>query len=228
MFRSSFCEMRCFGFFCVCVSLRAKKNPGINSGYLARAVDGHFQVGAAVQHGGREHAHGDGLAEPSRRRHQHLLRQMVPPVDLEDLLVVLGEHPVLLSLPEDARARSNEVVVEHALMERALPPTPVQRLQPLPALLHALEPVALYLLAACDHAVLERRPSLPASERLVLALERHAVVVDEVLLEQNSGGPRGFCRGHVACGRRRGCLYSVPPPAPVRALACVCVVTQQQ
>lgn len=112
---------------------------------FACAVDGHLEVGAAVQHGGGEHADRDGLPEASGRGDQHLLRQMVPAVDLQDALVVLREHPMILAFPEDARARADEVVVEHALVEGAQPPPPVDGFQGLPALGHAFEPVAFRL-----------------------------------------------------------------------------------
>ncbi len=54
---------------------------------------------------------------------------MIPPIDLKDLLVVPSECPRWLRLPEDARARSNEVVVEQPLVEGALPALAVQGLQ---------------------------------------------------------------------------------------------------
>jgi hypothetical protein len=39
---------------------------------FACAVDGHLQVRAAVKHSSGEHAHGDGLPEPSRCGHKDL------------------------------------------------------------------------------------------------------------------------------------------------------------
>ena len=46
--------------------------------------------------------------------------------------MVAREGPLGLRLPEDARARPDEVVVEQALVEAPQPPLPVERLQGLP------------------------------------------------------------------------------------------------
>jgi hypothetical protein len=94
--------------------------------------------------------------------------------------VVPGKRPVRLALPEDPRARSNEVVVKHPLVKRALPPPPVDRLQPLPALLHALKSVALDL-GRGDQVVFEGRSANAAIPLLLLALACHSVKVFKVL-----------------------------------------------
>ena len=67
---------------------------------------------------------------------------MVPPVHLQDLLVIPREGPGLLGLPEYPSAGPDEVVVEQSLVERPLPPLPVQRFEGLPAPLNPLEPRA--------------------------------------------------------------------------------------
>lgn len=127
--------------------------------YLARAVDGHLQVWAAEEHGGGKHAHRDGLPETAGCGDEHLLGQMIPSIHFQYLLMVFRKRPVRLVLPEYARACANEIVVEHALMERALPASPVQSLQPPSAFLHALEPVALVRAVSGVQVVLDCRPS---------------------------------------------------------------------
>jgi hypothetical protein len=54
---------------------------------------------------------------------------MVPPVHLQDLLVVPRKRPRRFRLPEDPGTGTDEVVVEEALVEGALPALPVQRFQ---------------------------------------------------------------------------------------------------
>ena len=109
---------------------------------------------------------------------------MIPSVHLQYPLVVLGKHPVLLALPEDARARPDELVVEHALVERPLPTAPVQGLQPLPALLHAVEPVARLPLSR-GHAVFQGGPAPLPVEQLVCLLQGDAVKLCKVILQQD-------------------------------------------
>jgi hypothetical protein len=46
---------------------------------------------------------------------------MVPSIHLKDSLVILGKHTMRVPLPEDPCTRPDEVVVEHALVERSLP-----------------------------------------------------------------------------------------------------------
>jgi hypothetical protein len=46
---------------------------------------------------------------------------MVPSIHLKDSLVILGKHAMRVPLPEDPCTRPDEVVVEHALVERSLP-----------------------------------------------------------------------------------------------------------
>jgi hypothetical protein len=205
MFLSSFCEIRCARSPCVSKGLKKNPRPPVFrlAPHLACAVDGHLEVRAAVKHSGRKHAHGDGLAEPAGRGHQHLLRQVVPPVDLEDPLVVSRKGPVLLALPEDAGARSDEVVVEHPLVERALPAPAVDGLQSLAAPVHPLEPVVL-LFDGRRHVVLQRGPAPLPVQALVLPLLRHPVVVQKVLVEADRGALR-VVGGHIcSCACARG------------------------
>ena len=68
---------------------------------------------------------------------------MVPPVDLQNLLVILGEDAVRLAFPEDACTRANKVVVKHPLVKGPLPTSPVKGVQGAPALFHALKSGAL-------------------------------------------------------------------------------------
>jgi len=68
------------------------------------------------------------------------LVQRVPPVHLQDPLVVLRKGAVRLHLPEHPGTRPDKVVVEVPLVEAALPPPPVQRLQRPAARGDALEP----------------------------------------------------------------------------------------
>eukprot|EP00960_Hanusia_phi_P013557 397400-Hanusia_phi.AAC.1 len=108
---------------------------------LARGVDGDLHVGRGKDQGGGEHGHADRLAEPPRGGDKDLLRQMVPAVELEDLLVVPAKLPLRLDLPEDPARRLQERVVEELLVVGAAPAPPVQRGQGVPAQLHPLEAV---------------------------------------------------------------------------------------
>ncbi len=54
---------------------------------------------------------------------------MIPPVHLQDLLVIPSKRPGRLGLPEDPRTSPDKVVVEEPLVEGALPALPVQDLQ---------------------------------------------------------------------------------------------------
>ena len=165
------------------------KTPRVDSrvnAHLARAVDGHLQVRAAVQHGSGEHAHGDGLAKPSGRRDQDLLREMVPSVDLQDPLMVLRKRAVGLALPEDPCACSNKVVVEHPLVERALPPPPVDRLQPLSAPLHAVE-AGVCSFRCHAQVVLQRGPAHPPFPLLLHLHPGDAIIVFKVIGEEHCG-----------------------------------------
>jgi len=146
---------------------------------LAGAVDGHFQIRAAVEHGGGEHAHGDCLPEASGCGNEDFPRKIVPSVCLEDLLMVAGKRAVWFALPEDSSTCSYKVVVEHALMKRALPSPPVDSLQRLPAPEHALEPCALGL-SRSDQVVLQRRPAYAPLPFFLLALSHDSVVAVEV------------------------------------------------
>jgi hypothetical protein len=110
---------------------------------LARAVDGQLELRAREHHGGGEHADGHGLAEAARGGHQDLLHEVVPPVVLEDGLVVAGEGARRVGLPEDARARLEEELVELPLVERAGPLAGVvDGVERGAALVHAGEAVA--------------------------------------------------------------------------------------
>jgi len=107
---------------------------------LARRVDADLDVRRRVQHRRRKHAHADGLAEAARRAHEHLLRYVRPVVALQNLQVLPRERAGRLELPEDARARLQEVVVEQPLVVAPLPPAFVELRQRVAAALHAREP----------------------------------------------------------------------------------------
>lgn len=65
---------------------------------LARGVDGALEPRNGEDHGGREHADADGLAEAPGRGDEDLLVQGVPAVELQDPLVVPGKGPLGLDL----------------------------------------------------------------------------------------------------------------------------------
>jgi hypothetical protein len=86
MFRKSFCEMRCvhaqipvsLEHTSIYKHLQALISTYENiqeytstykhqASHLASTVDGHFQVGTAVEHGSREHANRDGFPKASGR-----------------------------------------------------------------------------------------------------------------------------------------------------------------
>jgi hypothetical protein len=122
---------------------------------------------------------------------------MVPSVDLQYPLVVLCEDPVRFAFPEYPRARSNKIVVEHPLVKRALPASPVDRVQALAAPLHALKTTA-GLAAPLVEIVLQGSPPLLAVQALVLLLLGHTVVVLEIVLQKDRGP---FCipPAHACC-----------------------------
>lgn len=72
---------------------------------LARGVDAELHLGGRDQHRRGKHRHADGLAEATRRADEHLLREMVPAVAHEHLLVVPREPPGFFGFPEDPRTR---------------------------------------------------------------------------------------------------------------------------
>ena len=105
---------------------------------LARAVDAELDRRRAVEHGRGEHRHADGLAEAPGRADEHLLRKVLPRVLDEHRLVHLGKAARRLHLPEGARASLEEVLVELALVEAAVPARGVEERERVAALLHAL------------------------------------------------------------------------------------------
>ena len=112
---------------------------------------------------------------------------MVPPVHLQNLLVIPRKAARLLSLPEDPRTRPDEVVVKQPLMEGPLPPLTIQRFQGLPALLDALK----------------AGPCL----RLCCAVE---VRLEGVARDAPSLCPDGFLRLNVIVGgKERGVVYAI-------------------
>ena len=72
---------------------------------LARAVDADLDARRRPHHRRREHRHRDRLPEAPRRADQHLLREVLPAVALQHLVVVARKLPSGLVLPEAARAR---------------------------------------------------------------------------------------------------------------------------
>ena len=65
---------------------------------------------------------------------------MRPPVQLQNLLMVLLKLTRLLRLPKNPTARLQKVLMEQPLVVTPLPALPIQRLQGPPARLHALKP----------------------------------------------------------------------------------------
>jgi len=104
---------------------------------LAGAVDAQLHRRRRVEHGRGKHRHADRLAEAPRRADEHLLREVVPRVLLQHLLVRARKAAERLHLPEGARARLQKVLVEEALVEAAVPARGVEKRQRIPALAHA-------------------------------------------------------------------------------------------
>ena len=119
---------------------------------LACAVNAELDARRAEQDRRCEEAHGYGLAEAARGRDEDLLRQVLPPVDLEQPLVVALEDAGRLRLVEDARARPNELLVELPLVVAAVPSLAVQCLQRAPAFLDPVERAhaATHLAPVCE------------------------------------------------------------------------------
>ena len=116
---------------------------------LARGVDADLDARRAVQHRRGEHAHADGLAEAARRADEHLLLQVAPVIPPQDLALLAGELAGRLALPEDARARADEVVVEQALVVTAAPAVLVEQRERVAAGLHAREAGHLCKVCVC-------------------------------------------------------------------------------
>ena len=88
-------------------------------------------------------------------------------------------------------------------MEGALPASAIDRLQPLPALLHALEPVAL-LLCCRGQVVLQGGPPPLPVDALVFLLLGHVVVMQEIVIQMDRDALWVFFRApllHVYAGR---------------------------
>ena len=146
---------------------------------LARAVDAELDARRAEEDGRREEAHGDGLAEAARGRDEDLLRQVLPPVDLEQPLVVALEDAWWFRLVEYARARPDELLVELPLVVAAIPALAVQRLQRAPAFLDPVKRAhasargsALHKLFHCAQGLLRRRGPVGRFVGVVEGLER--------------------------------------------------------
>ena len=117
---------------------------------LARAVDRELHVGARVKHGCCEHGHRYRLPEPPWGADENLLLSVghvslrrscvaaalrlwdlwcrVPAVELQQPRVRPREGSGAVALEEDARAALEVLFVEHALVEGAVPPPPIERL----------------------------------------------------------------------------------------------------
>ena len=107
---------------------------------LARRVDADLDAGGAVQHGRAEHADADRLAEPAGRADQHLLLYVAPVIPPQNLALLARKLAGGLPLPENARARPDEVVVEQPLVVAPLPAVVVQETEGVATALHATEP----------------------------------------------------------------------------------------
>ena len=135
---------------------------------LARRVDADFYVRRREEHRRGKHAHADGLAEATRRAHEHFLRYVRPVVALQDLKVLPRERAGRLELPENARARLEEVVVEQALVVAALPAAVVELRESIATALHARE-------ARFEHGALGAFPHArpqPVAHHVVLLADR--------------------------------------------------------
>ena len=135
---------------------------------LARAVDADLDAGTREQHCRAEHGDADGLAEAARRRDQDLLRDVVPAVHAQHLLVVSGKLAWGLQLPEAARACLQEVVVEQPLVVAPIPPEFVQLSEVSAAELHVLHRLLLRLPRAEGPCVVPRAGQLHALLQAVL------------------------------------------------------------
>lgn len=174
MFLSNFCDILCSKPKLLYLGLISARKTNFWH-YLARTVDRHLQVGAAVEHGSCEHADRNGFPKAAGRGYQDLLRQVVPSIHLQYFLVVLGERSVRLAFPKDPSAGANEIVVEHALVKGPGPSPAVERFQAVPALLHAHETVLLFLRGRFQ-VVFQRSPPYELAPLLVLTLGQDLVI----------------------------------------------------
>lgn len=115
---------------------------------LASAVNTNLDPRTREHHRRAEHRHADRLAEAARGRDQDLLRNVVPAVDPQHLLVVPRKLARRLQLPEAPRACLQEVVVKKALVVASVPAERVQLREILATQLHVLQWLALCLLGA--------------------------------------------------------------------------------
>jgi hypothetical protein len=95
---------------------------------------------------------------------------------------------VRLRLEEHARARPYEVLVEHPLVEAALPPLPVQGVQGVPARLHPREAVAVLSGRPALHEPLEGVAGLALGNRGPRPVELELVKRLVELLVRQGGG----------------------------------------
>ena len=105
---------------------------------LACAVDAEFDSRCGVEHRRCEHGDADGFAKAPRSADEHLLREVFPRVLLQHLLVHFGKRTGGLHLPERARTRLEEVLVELTLVEAAVPASGVEQRQRVPTLTHTM------------------------------------------------------------------------------------------
>lgn len=104
------------------------------------------------------------------------------------------ERPVGLRLVEHARARPDEVLVEHSLVEAALPPFPVERVERVPARLHAQEAVPIL------HAQPRVHEPLKGIARLYLGHRGPGAVNLQLVKRFIEGGVRQAIRHATAFG----------------------------
>ena len=71
---------------------------------LARRIDRQLDTRGRKQNPSRKHRHTDGLSKASGGADQHLLRQMLPAVDLQYLLMIPRKLARFFGFPESARA----------------------------------------------------------------------------------------------------------------------------
>jgi len=148
----------------------------------SRGVNGALDGGGGKDQRCGKHGDGDRLAKAPRCAHEHLLRNVVPSVQFQELLLIPRKRAVSVCFEEDAGARPDVRLVELALVEAPLPAAVVQCRQRLPTRLNAVKPVA----SPAGHLRGEVPPKRRYEARLrclstfLLFLKRHMRVVQRV------------------------------------------------
>jgi len=96
---------------------------------LAGAVDADFDTGTCEKHSCAKHGDTDCLAKPTRGRNQNFLRNMVPTIQQQDLLMVSYKLTRWFKLPEAASACLQKIVMKRTLVIASVPAFGVQLCQ---------------------------------------------------------------------------------------------------